>query len=105
MILVRPDLVAKNHHFGKLYLVSTLGTSNCNAAAAWSGNGYCDDENNHEICNFDGGDCCGTCANMDKCLDCQCFDDSPINYSCKFEHIDVSLEVTLFEHVPVDCQS
>ena len=24
----------------------------------WQGDGYCDDENNVESCDFDGGDCC-----------------------------------------------
>ena len=24
----------------------------------WRGDGYCDDENNTEMCGFDGGDCC-----------------------------------------------
>ena len=34
---------------------------------------------------YDEGDCCGTCANMEQCSDCQCLEGSPINYACKLE--------------------
>ncbi|CAM9449894.1 unnamed protein product, partial [Ectocarpus sp. 12 AP-2014] len=35
---------------------------NCNVRAL--GDGYCDQENNNEICGYDGGDCCEcTCVN------------------------------------------
>merc|ERR1712113_218903 len=42
----------------------------------WQGDGYCDDDNNNEECNYDGGDCC----NNDNdgwdtfCNDCKCKD-------------------------------
>ena len=36
------------------------------------GNGYCDDENNNDECNFDGGDCCLTSPNTDYCSECTC---------------------------------
>ena len=38
----------------------------------WVNDGFCDDMNNNEKCEFDGGDCCG--VNVDKryCLDCRC---------------------------------
>ena len=37
------------------------------------GDGYCNDETNNADCDFDGGDCCGTCVNTDFCSDCACF--------------------------------
>ena len=36
------------------------------------GNGFCNDEANNAGCNFDNGDCCGTCVNVDYCLVCEC---------------------------------
>ena len=36
------------------------------------GNGYCNDETNNPECNFDGGDCCGSCINTDYCNNCTC---------------------------------
>ena len=39
----------------------------------WKGDGICDDVNNVEICQFDGGDCCQTLANFQFCKECHCF--------------------------------
>ena len=36
------------------------------------GNGYCDDGNNNVDCQYDGGDCCGSCVVRKYCSDCQC---------------------------------
>ena len=36
------------------------------------GNGLCNDETNVDNCNFDGGDCCGTCVNSKYCSACEC---------------------------------
>ena len=36
------------------------------------GNGFCNDETNNAICNYDGGDCCFN-ANKDSCSECICF--------------------------------
>ena len=36
------------------------------------GDGYCDDGNNNQECNFDGGDCCGPNVNTEYCTECQC---------------------------------
>jgi hypothetical protein len=40
----------------------------------WEGDGYCDDTNNNDVCNYDGGDCCGDNVNMNYCSACQCLD-------------------------------
>ena len=39
------------------------------------GDSFCDDENNNEDCNFDGGDCCGQFVNTQYCAVCQCMSD------------------------------
>ena len=41
---------------------------------SWAGDNYCDDENNYEGCDFDGGDCCGDNVNTSYCYDCECLD-------------------------------
>ena len=38
----------------------------------WAGNGYCDDQTNILVCNYDGGDCCGPNVNKQYCTECQC---------------------------------
>ena len=45
----------------------------------WKGDGYCDDGNNNENCQWDGGDCCYNFKKgWDKyCDDCQCLDPNP----------------------------
>ena len=35
------------------------------------GNGVCNDENNNEKCNWDGGDCCGEEVNKEQCIHCK----------------------------------
>jgi len=40
----------------------------------WSGDGYCDDDNNNCGCDWDGGDCCDPNAKTTHCTDCLCLD-------------------------------
>ena len=40
----------------------------------WKGDGYCDDENNNEGCEWDGGDCCGSNVDKQWCDICECLD-------------------------------
>ena len=40
----------------------------------WVGDDYCDDENNNELCSYDGGDCCGENVNTFYCIECLCND-------------------------------
>ena len=41
------------------------------------GNGFCNDESNIASCNYDGGDCCGSCIVTDSCLACECLNQNP----------------------------
>ena len=36
------------------------------------GDGFCNDETNNPDCDYDGGDCCGSCINTDYCTNCTC---------------------------------
>ena len=38
----------------------------------WKNDGLCDDLNNNEACEFDGGDCCGVNVNVQFCIECKC---------------------------------
>ena len=38
----------------------------------WIGDGFCDDMNNQEMCDFDGGDCCGAFTRNHFCIKCGC---------------------------------
>merc|ERR1712110_1158783 len=40
----------------------------------WKGDGYCDDDNNNDACDYDGGDCCGNHVNTYYCTECECLD-------------------------------
>ena len=40
----------------------------------WKGDNYCDDENNHPGCEYDGGDCCGDNVNTYYCSACECLE-------------------------------
>ena len=57
----------------------------CAAPLALIGDGFCDDEANTGGCSYDGGDCCGDCANTDICAECTCHDDGTLSLdvSCK----------------------
>ena len=41
-------------------------------AQSWIGDGFCDDANNNEACDYDSGDCCGLSTNKNFCIDCIC---------------------------------
>ena len=38
----------------------------------YQGDTFCDDENNNEDCDYDGGDCCGENVKKDYCTVCEC---------------------------------
>ena len=57
----------------------------CTTPLELIGDGFCNDEANTAGCNYDGGDCCGDCANTDVCTECTCFDGGALSsdISCK----------------------
>ena len=38
----------------------------------WVGDGFCDDINNNEACDYDNGDCCGLSMKKNFCVKCIC---------------------------------
>ena len=42
----------------------------------WVEDGFCDDMNNNEACQYDGGDCCGLDVNRHFCIECKCISKS-----------------------------
>ena len=40
----------------------------------WIGDDICDDENNNNECQFDGGDCCGANVDTTWCTACECLE-------------------------------
>ena len=39
---------------------------------SWISDDSCDDVNNNQFCNFDGGDCCGANVIKQYCINCNC---------------------------------
>ena len=39
---------------------------------SWISDDSCDDVNNNQFCNYDGGDCCGANVIKQYCIDCDC---------------------------------
>ena len=69
----------------------------CAAPLALIGNSFCNDEANTAGCGYDGGDCCGDCANTDLCTECTCHDEGALSFdvSCKlWDYIRNILENT-----------
>ena len=66
--------------------LSTVNTSHCSKCTCFGqemcdagiipssiGDGFCNDETNNKECNYDGGDCCSSTVNSDKCSNCTCY--------------------------------
>ena len=51
---------------------------------AYKDDEFCDDENNFEGCNFDGGACCGNDVQKNYCTECKCLDPNAGNYKKKY---------------------
>ena len=41
-------------------------------------NGFCNDETNTVECNYDGGDCCGSCVLKNLCNKCVCLGEADV---------------------------
>ena len=51
------------------HLILNLGRG---GKTLWIGDGFCDDANNIEECDYDGGDCCGINVQKNFCVNCTC---------------------------------
>ena len=49
-----------------------LGKLHSNSFLGYYNDGYCDDNLNNYVCNFDGGDCCRNTSIFMYCSDCSC---------------------------------
>ena len=49
-----------------------LSNADTGGTSIWIGDGFCDDLNNNEACDYDNGDCCGLSAKKNFCVDCSC---------------------------------
>ena len=68
-----------------MYMKLFQSNQDVGGVSRWIGDGFCDDMNNNEDCTivldnvgggadqFDGGDCCGTDAMHNYCIECICF--------------------------------
>ena len=52
----------------KLPIISVEG----GGEESWISDDSCDDVNNNQLCNYDGGDCCGANVIKQYCIDCDC---------------------------------
>ena len=64
------------------------------------GNSVCNDETNVEECDFDGGDCCGSCINRNYCSQCMCYETSVNDLSCKYYIVVAQNMCKIFSLVP-----
>ena len=53
----------------------------------WINDGFCDDMNNNNACNYDDGDCCGTLTDKRFCLECKCLCKSKLLWDENFPFI------------------
>ena len=74
-IIINAKLRQKNKHQFIIKLIVAYGKSH------WIADGFCDDINNNEACNYDGGDCCGSSIQKHFCIDCECI--------CKFNRFSI----------------
>ena len=69
---------------------TTIITTNqivCNGNPQWIDDDICDDQNNNDKCDWDGGDCCGTSGDSLQywyCDACECLDPDENGNSCQF---------------------
>ena len=58
------------------YLINNINyiLGNCQGVIQYLGDGYCDDANNVEDCNYDYGDCCLENVITDYCTICECIE-------------------------------
>ncbi len=66
--------------------------------ADWINDTFCDDENNNEKCQFDGGDCCQSNQTIDctYCIDCVCNETLQSHCDGKSKKVSVKEHLVIF---------
>ena len=71
-----PDTLCKSKYFSEVFLILKFYHMILNLGKGgntlWLSDGFCDDANNIEECNYDGGDCCGINVQKNFCVNCSC---------------------------------
>ena len=67
------DMFAYDYYCYECLCLSDLVDGTC-SHQSWVGDDYCDDVNNHQYCNYDGGDCCGDNVDTEYCDECLCLE-------------------------------
>ena len=66
-----------------ILLISLISQTENQGQTEWIGDGFCDDINNNEVCDFDNGDCCGAKVKKQFCLNCTCIGKCILSYWCQ----------------------
>ena len=68
------DCCGHNVNMDHCFQCNCFYKETCDAGVTnnYVGDGYCDDETNIPACDYDGGDCCGSCVNTEYCSNCDC---------------------------------
>ena len=61
-------------HYSDEFFIILFAVTTGYCEKEWIGDGNCDDVNNNEDCQWDGGDCCGNSVNTQYCQVCACLD-------------------------------
>ena len=82
-------LKAADDKFENLGMIQHFNNSNGGCGSPdWKGDGFCDDDNNNQKCEYDGGDCCGDNVNEQYCSICQCLDPNATQANGKNGKVD-----------------
>ena len=67
-----PDFVHTGQATTTEEVTTTRGPPQCSDGGypEWIGDGICNDKNNNELCQWDGGDCCGSNVDTSMCIHC-----------------------------------
>ena len=71
---VRSNTLLTFNTISDFFFISKLPIISVDAGGeeTWISDDSCDDVNNNQFCNYDGGDCCGANVVKQYCIDCDC---------------------------------
>ena len=85
----------------RINMTTTNGSFEGCVHPQWIGDSFCDDGNNNQGCDFDGGDCCGNYVKKHYCEKCECIDWDELPYY-SFNGFCWSCEDVNFELIKVE---